>query len=67
MKKINIIDLVIRKNKKNKKPVDNPITYDEDAVGYEAFPSKYLDKIIKNYRYSMRFFNKKEKISASDI
>ncbi len=64
MKKRSILDLVI---KRNRKPMDNPIAYDEEAVGYEAFPSKYLDKIIKNYRYSMRFFDKKEKISTTDI
>lgn len=64
MKKRNILDIIIKRNRKSK---DNPITYDEDAVGYEAFPSKYLEKIIKNYRYSIRFFDKKEKISTTDI
>jgi len=34
--------------------------YEEEEIGYEAFPSRYLDKVLKNYRYSMRFFEKAE-------
>jgi hypothetical protein len=64
MKRRNIIDHIL---KRNRKPEDTFSTNEEEAIGYEAFPYKYLEKIIKNYRYSMRFFEKKEKISTSDI
>ncbi|MGB9716057.1 MAG: hypothetical protein ACPL1G_06600 [Thermodesulfovibrionales bacterium] len=63
MKKRNILEFI----KQIKRPKDSAITYDEDVLGYEAFPSKYLEKIIKNYRYNIRFFDKKEKTSITDI
>lgn len=63
MKKRNFLEFIIRRNRKPK----DTMTYDEEVIGYEAFPSKYLEKIIKNYRYSLRFFDKKEKTFTTDI
>jgi len=57
-KKRNIISPILNINKKME---GASIAYDEEVIGYEAFPSKYLDKIINNYRYSARFFEKAER------
>jgi hypothetical protein len=63
-KRRNILSLILKLNKKLE---GASLAYDEEVIGYEAFPSRYLDKIIKNYRYSVRFFEKAEKISSTDI
>lgn len=63
-KKRNILSPILKLNKELE---DASIVYDEEVIGYEAFPSRYLDKIMKNYRYSARSFEKAEKTSSSDI
>lgn len=64
MKRRNILDHFLKRNRKLEAPF---LTNEEEAIGYEAFPYKYLEKIIKNYRYSMKFFEKKDKIPTTDI
>lgn len=63
-KRRSILSLILKTNRKLEAA---SIDYEEEAIGYEAFPSRYLDKILKNYRYSIRFFEKTEKISSTDI
>jgi hypothetical protein len=59
-----ILSLILRFNRKKE---ISTVTSEEEAIGYEAFPSRYLDKILKNYRYSIKYFHKAEKISSPDM
>jgi hypothetical protein len=63
-KRQNIFSLIL---KLDRKPEGASKAYEEEPIGYEAFPSRYLDKVLKNYHYSMRFFDKAEKISSTDL
>jgi len=60
----NIFSLILKSDRKLR---GASTAYEEEEIGYEAFPSRYLDKILKNYRYSMRFFEKTEKNSSADL
>ena len=60
----NIFRLILKSDRKLK---GASTAYEEEEIGYEAFPSRYLDKVLKNYRYSMRFFEKTEKNSSADL
>lgn len=63
-KRRSILSLILKPNRKLEVV---SAANEEEPIGYEAFPSRYLDKILKNSRYSMRFFEKTEKISSTDI
>lgn len=54
----NIFSLILKSDRKLK---GASTAYEEEEIGYEAFPSRYLDKVLKNYRYSMRFLKKLKK------
>jgi hypothetical protein len=60
----NILSIILRFNRK--KGIST-VTSEDEAIGYEAFPSRYLDKILKNSHYIIKYFHKTEKISSPDM
>lgn len=52
---LRILDLILKLRRRKK---ENSIFSEEEFIGYEAFPSGYQDKILKDNRNGIKFSGK---------